>query len=227
MTTDFLDLPELPRADAGVQPLDPGRFLLSRAHQRRARRLIPGGSHTYARGDDQLPEAAPVVLEGGDGCRVWDVDGNRYVEYGMGLRAVTLGHANDRVTQAASRAMEQGTCFSRPHVVELEAAEALLALVPGAEMVRFGKHGSDATTAAVRLARAVTGRPLVALCADSAFFSQADWFIGTTPMRAGVPRPTRRLSVTFPANDIEALEGLFAAHPGQIACVVLEPARGD
>jgi glutamate-1-semialdehyde 2,1-aminomutase len=221
------DLPPLAVVDAGVQPLDPGQFLLSRAHRRRANRLIPGGSHTFARGDDQLPEAAPVVLECGQGCQVWDVDGNRFLEYGMGLRSVTLGHAHERVTEAARRAMEMGTCFSRPHAVELEAAEALLALVPGAEMVKFGKHGSDATNAAVRLARAVTGRTKVALCSDHPFFSQGDWFVGTTPMHAGVPDAVRALSLGFAANDLDALADLFCAHPGEIACVMLEPARGD
>ncbi len=227
MTTDFLDLPALPLADAGVQPLDPVQFLISREHQRRARRLIPGASHTYARGDDQLPEAAPVVLECGQGCQVWDVDGNRYIEYGMGLRSVTLGHAHERVTEAARRAMEMGSCFSRPHAIELEAAEALLALVPGAEMVKFGKHGSDAVNAAVRLARAVTGRSKVVFCSDHPFFSQGDWFIGTTPMHAGVPDAVRSLSLGFPDGDIDALAALFDAHRGEIACVVLEPARGD
>jgi len=223
----LLDLPALEVSDAGVQPLDPGRFLLSRAHQRRARRLIPGGAHTYARGDDQMPDAAPVVIDRGHGCRVWDVDGNPFIEYGMGLRSVTLGHANERVTAAAREALDLGSSFSRPHAIELEAAEVLLSLVPGAEMVKFGKHGSDATSAAVRLARAVTGRPDVAICSDHPFLSQGDWFIGTTPMRAGVPRATRALTQSFAGGDLPALEELFAAHPGSIACVVLEPARGD
>jgi glutamate-1-semialdehyde 2,1-aminomutase len=223
----LLELPGLAEADAGVQPLDPGTFLLSRAHQRRAARLIPGGSHTYARGDDQMPEASPVVIARGQGCRVWDVDGNPYIEFGMGLRSVTLGYGHERVTEAARRAMALGTSFSRPHAIELEAAESFLALVPGAEMVKFGKHGSDATSAAVRLARAVTGRPKVALCSEHPFFSQGDWFIGTTPMHAGVPDSVRALSLGFRANDVNALADLFRAHPGQIACVVLEPARGD
>ena len=212
---------------AGIAPLDAARYAGSRAHQDRAHRLIPGGAHTYARGDDQMPEAAPVVIARGEGCRVWDVDGNAFIEYGMGLRAVSLGYAHPRVTGAACQALDLGSGFTRPHAVELEAAEAFLALVPGAEMVKFGKHGSDATSAAVRLARAVTGRPKVALCADHPFFSQHDWFIGTTPMAAGIPDEIRALSVGFPWGDADALEAVLAAHPGEIACVVLEPARGD
>jgi glutamate-1-semialdehyde 2,1-aminomutase len=221
-----LDLPALVEVDAGVQPLDPGAFLLSRSHQRRANRLIPGGSHTYARGDDQLPEAAPIVIDRGNACYAWDLDGNRFIEYGMGLRSVTLGHNHPRVTAAAREALDLGASFSRPHAVELEAAEAFLALVPSAEMVRFGKHGSDAIDAAVRLARAVTGRDRVAFCSDHPFFSQGDWFIGTTPMRAGVPAATASLCVGFAAGDLDAVRTLFSEHRGEIACVVLEPARG-
>lgn len=200
-------------------------FARSVAHQRRAHRLIPGGCHTYARGDDQMPTWAPVVIARGEGCRVWDLDGNEYIEYGMGLRAVTLGHAEPRVTAAATRALADGVSFSRPSAVELEAAEAFLALVPGAEMVKFGKHGSDATTAAVRLARAATGRDKIAVCADHPFFSQDDWFIGTTAMDAGVPPATKALTVSFPDGDPLALEALFACHPGEIAGVILDLSR--
>ncbi len=207
-------------------PLDEGRYARSRAHQQQAHATIPGGAHTYARGDDQMPEAAPVVIARGEGCHVWDVDGNRFIEYGMGLRAVSLGHAHPRVVAAAQRALALGSGFTRPHQIELEAADAFLAHVPGAEMVKFGKHGSDATSGALRLARAVTGRTRVALCADHPFFSQHDWFIGTTHMPAGIPAEVQALSLGFPGGDAAALERLFLEHPGEIACVVLEPARG-
>ncbi len=201
-------------------------FAASRAHQARAHRLIPGGCHTYAKGDDQMPEAMPVVVARGAGCRVWDVDGNEYVEYGMGLRAVTLGHAHPAVTEAATRALADGVNFSRPAAIELAAAEAFLAAVPWAETVKFCKDGSSATTAAVKLARAATGRDLVAICADHPFLSQDDWFIGTTEMEAGIPDATRRLTVGFPYGDADALGRLFDAHAGEIACVILEPTRG-
>src|SRR5690606_23660984 len=138
MTTPTLTAPAAPPAGA---PLDTRRFARSVAHQREAHRLIPGGCHTYARGDDQLPEWAPVVVARGAGCRVWDLDGNAYVEYGMGLRAVTLGHAEPRVVAAAARALQGGACFSRPSAIEREAAEAFLGLVPGADMVKFCKDG--------------------------------------------------------------------------------------
>jgi glutamate-1-semialdehyde 2,1-aminomutase len=194
----------------------------TRALQRRASDLIPGGAHTYAKGDDQYPAIAPPFIARGAGCHVWDLDGNEFIEYGMGLRAVTLGHAHPAVAEAAYRAMLQGTNFTRPSPLEVEAAEAFLALLPAADMIKFCKNGSDATTAAVKLARAHTGRDIVAICTDHPFFSTDDWFIGTTPVSAGIPQAIRSLTVGFHYNDLESLRACFAAHPGHIACVVME-----
>ena len=199
----------------------------SRAHQRHANLLIPGGAHTYAKGDDQFPAGLAPVIDRGAGCRVWDVDGNEYVEFGAGVRAVTLGHGYRRVCLAAQRALWEGTNFARPHRIELEAAEAFLACVPAADMVKFAKNGSDATTAAVRLARAVTGRSIVAVCRDQPFFSADDWFIAATDMPAGVPEAARRMTVTFPFNDLAAARALFAEHGGDLACLVLEAERDE
>ena len=204
---------------------DLNRYAASRAHQVRAHRAIPGGAHTYAKGDDQMPVAMPVVVDRGRGAFVWDLDGNEYVEYGQGLRSVTLGHAEPRVTAAAAEWLGRGTNFSRPARIEAEAAEAFLALVP-AERVKFCKDGSTATTAAVKLARAVTGRDLVARCADHPFLSQDDWFIGTTALDAGVPAAVRGLTVSFPYGDLGALRDVLDRHPARVACVVLEPVRG-
>ncbi|MGW5311245.1 glutamate-1-semialdehyde 2,1-aminomutase [Nocardia thailandica] len=190
----------------------------SAALQARLHDLVPGGAHTYARGADQYPERMAPILSRGAGCRVWDCDGNEYVEYGMGLRSVTLGHAYPPVVEAVTRAIADGVSFSRPTELELAAAEDFLALVPGADMVKFGKNGSDATTAAVRLARAVTGRVTVAVCAHP-FFSTDDWFIGTTAMNAGIPDPG---TVVFPYNDPAALAAILSGR--EIACVVMEPA---
>lgn len=197
-------------------------FTRSTALQERLHHLVPGGAHTYARGTDQYPDGMAPVLVRGRGAHVWDADGNRLIEYGMGLRSVTLGHGYPPVVQAVRRSIEDGVSFSRPHTLELDAAEAFLALVPGADMVKFAKNGSDATTAAVRLARAATGRDLVAICRDHPFFSTDDWFIGTTPMAAGIPEAVRELTVSFRYNDLDSLTNLFAAHPGRISCVVME-----
>jgi glutamate-1-semialdehyde 2,1-aminomutase len=190
----------------------------------RAHRLIPGGAHTYAKGDDQYPDPAPGFIQRGLGSHVWDVDGNEFIEYGMGLRSVTLGHAYPSVVAAVAKQLAYGTNFSRPAPIEADAAEKLLTLL-GCEdfMVKFSKNGSDATTAAVRLARAHTGRDLVAICADQPFFSTDDWFIGATTMSAGIPEAIRALTVKFHYNDVSSVEKLFADSPGQIACLVLEP----
>ncbi|MCC2265925.1 glutamate-1-semialdehyde 2,1-aminomutase [Streptomyces sp. CT1-17] len=196
----------------------------SRAANERLHALVPGGAHTYAKGDDQYPEGLAPVISHGRGAHVWDVDGNRYVEYGSGLRSVSLGHAHPRVVEAVRRELGRGSNFVRPSVVELEAAERFLATVPTAEMVKFAKNGSDATTAAVRLARAATGRPRVAVCADHPFFSVDDWFIGTTPMSAGVPAATSELTLSFPYGDLAAAEELLTRYEDEVACLILEPA---
>lgn len=195
--------------------------------QRRAHALIPGGCHTYAKGDDQFPEEAPPFIVRGAGCHAWDRDGREFIEYGMGLRAVTLGHAFRPVIDAVKLELENGSNFTRPSPIELECAELLQSLVPAAEMVKFCKDGSHAVDGAVRLARAHTGRELVAICADHPFFSTSDWFIGTTEMNAGIPASTRAQVVRFPYGDLAALEQLFAQHPDRIACVVMEAARTE
>ncbi|TDD21210.1 glutamate-1-semialdehyde 2,1-aminomutase [Kribbella turkmenica] len=199
-------------------------FSKSVAANARLHELVPGGAHTYAKGEDQYPENMAPVISHGLGAHVWDVDGNEYVEYGSGLRAVSLGHAHPRVLEAVRRELGRGSNFVRPSILELEAAERFLASVPTAEMVKFTKNGSDATTAAVKLARAVTGRPLVALCADHAFFSVDDWFIARTPMSAGIPDEIGGLTVAFPYGDLAATEELLIRHEGQIACLILEAA---
>ena len=192
--------------------------------QKKCHSLIPGGSHTYAKGDDQYPILAPAYLVRGEGCHVWDVDGNEFIEYGMGLRAVTLGHAYGPVVEAAYRQMLLGSNFTRPATIEMECAEQLLSLITTAEMVKFAKNGSDATSAAVRLARAYTDRDLVAVCAEHPFFSTDDWFIGTTPMKCGIPKNIQAQTLKFHYNDLASVKALFDAYPGQIACLMLEPA---
>jgi glutamate-1-semialdehyde 2,1-aminomutase len=201
---------------------EPRDFSESHALQPKAHRLIPGGAHTYAKGDDQFPEQAPGFIVRGKGCHVWDLDGNEFIEYGMGLRAVTLGHAFEPVVGAAYKQMQLGINFSRPTKIEVDLAEAMLEVIDGAEMVKFAKNGSDVTTAGVKLARAYTGRDLIAICGDQPFFSIDDWFIGTTEMNAGIPHAISEMTLKFRYNDIESLHMLFGQYPGRIACVVLE-----
>ncbi|MCD2192377.1 glutamate-1-semialdehyde 2,1-aminomutase [Actinomycetospora endophytica] len=200
-------------------------FARSTELQNRLHAMVPSGAHTYARGDDQYPEGMAPVIERGLGARVWDADGNEFVEYGMGLRAVTLGHAYAPVVDAVRDVLSRGVSFTRPSTLEVAAAEDFLSVVPGADMVKFAKNGSDATTAALKLARAATGRDMVAV-AGQPFFSTDDWFIGSTTMNAGIPADVRAGTVRFGYNDLDSLRAVFAQYPGRIAAVFTEAATG-
>jgi glutamate-1-semialdehyde 2,1-aminomutase len=213
-----------PATTGGSVPQTPSRsFAGSNAIQARLHELVPGGAHTYARGDDQYPVDMAPVLVRGDGARVWDVDNNEYIEYGMGLRSVVLGHGYRPVVEAVSAAIADGVNFTRPTQLELAAAEDFLNVVPGAEMVKFAKNGSDVTSAAIRLARAATGRDAIAVC-NHPFFSVDDWFIVTTEMSSGIPRAAAAQSLRFEYNQLNSLELLFADHPDSIAAVIMEAA---
>jgi glutamate-1-semialdehyde 2,1-aminomutase len=190
----------------------------------RLHRAIPGGAHTYSRGDDQFPAIAPPVLVRGKGAYVWDTRGTRLLDYGMALRAVTLGYADERVNAAAAAEMDKGVNLTRATMTELLAAEALIELIPSVEMVKFAKNGSNVTTAAVKIARAYTGKRYVCVPRQQPFFSFDDWFIGTTVIKRGIPQEQTASTLLFDYNDIASLDALFAAHPGQIAAVMLEPA---
>lgn len=214
------------RTTPWVRPLtERSRFDRSDAMRARVHELIPGGAHTYAKGDDQFPERSPGFISRGRGCHVWDVDGNEFIEYGMGLRSVTLGHAYAPVVEAAYKQMLNGNNFGRPSPLEYECAQVLQSMVPSAEMIKFAKDGSTVLTAALKLARAFTGRELVAISSDSPFFSYNDWFMGTTAIDGGIPDVNKSLTLGFRYNDLASLERLFEQHPGRIAMVLLEPAR--
>lgn len=193
----------------------------------RFRALVPGASHTYSKGEDQFPQRSPKLIARAQGAYCWDADGNRFLDWAMGNRVFILGHGNPVVNDAVKRQIDLGLNFTRPGVLEAELAEFLTDFFPVAEMVKFGKNGSDVTSAAVKLARAATGRKLIAYCADHPFFSVGDWFIGTTQMAAGVPAEVAALTLRFPYNDLEAIERLFAENPGQIAGLILEPVKND
>lgn len=193
-------------------------------YQQRLLRAIPGGAHTYSRGHDQYPSNAPQILERGKGVFVFDPDGKKYLDYGMALRAVNLGYNEDEIDAAAIEQIKNGNNLTRPSMIELEAAELLVDLIDSVDMVKFTKNGSTAVSAAVKLARAYTGRELVARCASQPFFSYDDWFIGSTPLTRGIPQDAIEKTKMFSYNDITSLEALVAQHPGQFACVVLEPA---
>lgn len=194
------------------------------SYQDRLQNVIPGGAHTYSRGADQFPANAPQILERGEGAYVWDPEGRKYLDYGMALRAVTLGYAYPSVNEAAIREITLGNNLTRASLTELRAAELITELIPSIDMVKFGKNGSNATTAAVKIARAYTGRSYVCVPKQHPFFSFDDWFIGTTPLTRGIPAENASSTLIFDYGDIASLQKHFAEHPGEIAAVMLEPA---
>lgn len=197
------------------------QFVKSRNLLERAKRVIPSATQTFSKGPTQWPTtSAPNYLERGSGAWVWDADGNKFLDYLMALGPIILGYGDKRVNDAAVAALNAGTVFSQMHRLEVEVAELLVDIIPCAEMVRFGKSGSDATTAAIRAARAVTGRDHVVMCG---YHGWHDWSIGTTTRDQGIPKATSDLTHTFGYNDLASLQKLFNSHPGQIAAVALEP----
>ncbi|MHA8097980.1 glutamate-1-semialdehyde 2,1-aminomutase [Aquirufa aurantiipilula] len=200
-------------------------FKLSDTYRNEIHHLIPGGAHTYSKGDDQFPALSPAAISHGKGAYIWDIDGNMYLDCSMGLTSVSLGHAYEPVLEAVRAELEKGVNFQRPSVLEKETAEKFLSLVPQHDMIKFAKNGSIVTTAAVKLARAFTGRKLVAFPGDHPFYSYDDWFIGTTACDKGVPNEFSELSVTFKSCDLNSLKELFERYPNQIACVITEPEK--
>lgn len=187
----------------------------------RARRTVPLGAQTFSKSYTQFPHGvSPYFADRAEGARVWDVDGNVYLDFINGLLAITLGHAHPRVLEAVTEQMRLGTIYSLSHRLEYEVAELIVEMAPCAEMVRFGKNGSDATAGAVRLARAFTGRDHVIVCG---YHGWQDWYIGATARNLGVPEATRALTHSVPYNDLPALEAVLAAHEGAVAAVIMEP----
>jgi len=197
-------------------------FKKSEEYLARAERTIPLGSQTFSKSRTQYPYGvSPYFITRAEGSRAWDLDGNEYIDFVNSLCSVTLGYQDAEVNQAVREQLDtSGVIFSLPHPIEAEVAELICDMVPCAEMVRFGKNGSDATSGAIRVARAFTGRDHVAVCG---YHGWQDWYIGSTARHLGVPKATRDLTHGFMYNDLASLESVFADHPGQIAAVILEP----
>ncbi len=202
-------------------------FSKSEEYRKKIHDLIPGGGHTYSKGDDQFPQLSPAAIQYGKGAYVWDIDGNQYLDCSMGLTSVSLGHAYPEVTERVKKELDFGVNFQRPSYLEMEMAEKFLSLIPQHDMIKFAKNGSIVTTAAVKLARAHTGRKLVAFPGDHPFYSYDDWFIGKTACNKGVPEEISALSVTFQGCNLQSLKELFEKYPDQIACVITEPERNQ
>ena len=197
------------------------RYLNSEKMLEQALKTIPLGSQTFSKSKTQYPfGVSPYFITKGQGSHVWDVDGNEYIDFVNSLNAITLGYNDPDVTAAVRAQLEEGNIFSLPHPIEMKVAEKIVEMVPCAEMVRFGKNGSDATAGAIRISRAYTNRDHVAVCG---YHGWQDWYIGSTTRHRGVPQATRELTHTFTYNDMDSLHKIFQQWPDQIAAVIMEP----
>jgi glutamate-1-semialdehyde 2,1-aminomutase len=186
-----------------------------------AEKLIPIGSQTFSKSRTQYPVGiSPLFVAQAKGCQTWDIDGNEYIDLVSSLASITLGYQNRQVNAAVRKQLKSGTIFSLPGKLEFEVAEKIVNLVPSAEQVRFGKNGSDATSAAIRLARSITGRSVVAVCG---YHGWQDWYIGSTTRNKGVPSAVSDLTKSFTFNNIDSVKAIFVQNPGNVAAVILEP----
>ena len=203
-------------------------FTKSNELRKIASQLIPGGAHTYSKGDDQFPQLSPHSIISGKGARIIDVDGNEFVDWGMGLTSVLLGHAYEPIIDVIKKELDNGVNFIRPSFIEAEIAEQICEQIPSAQMVKFAKNGSNATTSAVKLARAYTGKEIVLRCFDQPFFSIDDWFIGNTDISSGVTQGSKDKTKNFKYNNIESLKDTISLYKENgIACVIMEPAATE
>ena len=194
---------------------------------KKAHLLIPAGAHTYSRTDEVFPENAPRIMERSKGIHTWDVDGNKYIDYAMACRSVTIGYDYDRISSAAIAQIHNGNTASKATKIEVEAAEQMCELFPWVDMVKFAKNGSTVTSAATKLARAYTGKKYIARCKEHSFFSYDDWFIGDTVMNAGIPQEISNLTLQFSFNDVASVKKIFEQYKGEIAALIMEPCDNE
>ena len=193
---------------------------------RRLNAVIPGGAHTYSKGHDQFPINSPALIKYGKGAWLFDEENNEYLDCAMGLTSVSIGHGDDEIATAVYNAALLGANYSKPALLELEAAEFFLSNVaPQHDMVKFTKNGSTATTAALKLARAFTGREKVLVPAQFPFFSYDDWFIAGTVANHGTQLTARSQVVKFDYGDLESLRSILESQGNEIAALIMEPVK--
>ena len=188
-------------------------------------KYIPGGCHTYSKADNQFPDNAPQAILRGNGCYVIGDDNIKYLDCGMGLSSVSLGHANKEVNNYVKQQIDKGINFSRPSILELKVAKEFLKLIPNHQMIKFAKNGSTVTSAAIKLARAYTNREFVAYPKEHYFYSYDDWFISKQKPNAGTLKETAKKTLTFNQCNLESLKDLFKKNKSKIACVIMEPEK--
>lgn len=209
-----------PTSSTADRPLERSQDL-----RKRAMALVPEGAQTGSKSPSNwVSGVAPTHLKRGEGAHVWDVDDNEYIDYTMGLGPVVLGYDYPRVQDAVDAQLQDGTVFSLPHPLQVEVAELFTEVVPSAEMVRFAKNGNDVTTAAAKLARAYTGRDVIA---TQGYHGWPDVWMGAGAMDRGVPDAVGALTESFAYNDLGSLEAVFERHPDDVAAVVTTPVNLD
>ncbi|MEE9361881.1 MAG: aminotransferase class III-fold pyridoxal phosphate-dependent enzyme [Cellulophaga sp.] len=187
----------------------------------RAEKTVPLGSQTFSKSKTQLPIGiSPFFATKGKGAFMWDVDGNKYLDFVNSLAAITLGYNDKKVLKAVRKQLKKGTIFSLAHELEFKVAEKICEMVPCAERVRFGKNGSDATSGAIRIARAYTKKDYIIVCG---YHGWQDWYIGSTTRNEGVPKATQELTHKFIYNNIKSLEDKIKELKGNIAAIIMEP----
>lgn len=199
------------------------KFKIDRSNEiyRRAEKIIPAGTQTFSKGVNQFVTGfAPKYLQRGKGAYVWDADGNKFLDYVMGCHPIILGYADQDVNSAVIEQLELGSTFSLANELEVDVTELLIETIPCAEAARFGKNGADATSVAVRIARAVTGRDHIAYCG---YHGWHDWYIANTDLNSGIPKFNEQLAHSFTYNNLDSLEQIFKQNKGKVACVIMEP----
>ncbi len=189
------------------------------------KKLIPGGCHTYSKADNQFTSNAPPAIIKGSGCYVYGTDNKKYLDCGMGLSSVSIGHANKYINNQVKKELDKGLNFNRPSILEFQVAKEFLNLVPNHQMIKFAKNGSTVTTAAIKLARAYTNRDLVAFPKEHFFYSYDDWFMSKQKCNAGIPSSISNKTITFNQCNINSLKEIFKKYKNRIACVILEPEK--
>tara|TARA_Y100000591_G_C21841441_1_gene705888 strand:+ start:23 stop:1399 length:1377 start_codon:yes stop_codon:yes gene_type:complete len=186
-----------------------------------AKKLIPTGGQTFSKGTYSFSENfSPSHAFKGKGNKIIDVDKNQYLDYVMGAQPLILGYSDKDVNRAVKKQLDLGSTFSLANKLEIDVAKLLKKHIPSAEQARFGKNGADATTAAVKIARAFTKKDHIAFCG---YHGWHDWFIASTDKNLGIPKFNEKLAHPFNYNDIESLNKIFEKYKNKIACVIMEP----
>lgn len=199
------------------------RYMKSEALFAEAQQIIPGGVTSARHPSKFVLGAYPIFMNKGRGSHVWDVDGNEYIDWVMSFGPIILGHCHPRVDNAVRKNLEEGFCFTMVHPVQNELARELIQTIPCAEMAKFFIGGSDATSAAIRIARIFTGRDKVIRWG---YHGWHDWCYagaGSDRVAVGVPEGVRKDILTFTYNDLESLASVFAENNEKVACVIMQP----